>query len=251
MNRRRFAVRLLKGTKTMTNPTHETASHKAERAADTLIETAAKLGASEGVKFASGYGSNTKFAQAIRNNPEYGRGWHLLTPSNSKGNEVSRFAMVQCLKASFEDAFEAAAIAKGVPPIDAKDRARSAFSYVKNTVAKKIEAEEVKMEQALAKQALIDNGEDVAAIEAAEEAARGAKKRADVVTNILKSASTDLVAAMVMRLERDAMELDVDRKLDNVIASLTDVVFELGGGTATQEATDKAKKKAKAKAPIK
>jgi hypothetical protein len=235
----------------MTNATHETASHKAERAADTLIETAAKLGASEGVKFATGYGSNTKFAQAIRNNPEYGRGWHLLTASNSKGNEVSRFAMVQCLKASFEDAFEAAAIAKGVPPIDAKDRARSAFSYVKNTVAKKIEAEEAAREAALAKQALIDAGQDVSAIEAAEAAERGAKKRADVVTGILKSASTDMVAAMVLRAERDAMELDTDKRLDSVIASLTDIVWELGGDEATKAATEAAKKKAKATAPIK
>lgn len=234
----------------MTTQSHETAAHKAERATDTLLETASKLGASEGAKFGSGYGSTTKFAQAIRNNPEYGRGWHTLTASNAKGNEVSRFAMVQCLKASFEDAFEAAAIAKGVSQVDAKDRARSAFSYVKNTVAKKIEAEEVKMEQALARQALIDKGEDVAAIEAAEAAERGAKKRADVVTNILKSASTDMVAAMVLRAERDAMELDTDKRLDSVIASLTDIVWELGGDEATKAATEAAKKKAKAKAPI-
>jgi len=119
----------------MTNATHETAAHKAERATDALIEQAAKLGAKEGAGFGTGYGSRILFAQAIRNNPDYGRGWHTLTAKNAKGNEVSRFAMIQCLKASFEGAFQAAAEAKGRTKKQAEDGARSAFSYIKNTVS--------------------------------------------------------------------------------------------------------------------
>ncbi len=234
----------------MTNKTHETAAAKSERAEASLLEQAAKLGAREGAGFGTGYGSRIIFARAIRNNPDYGRGWHLLTASNSKGNEVSRFAMVACLKASFEDAFQAAAEAKGLTEKLAKDGARSAFSYIKNKVAKDLEAEEVAREIAVALQARIDAGEDVAAIQAEAEAERGAKNRTDVMANILKSASADMVAAMVVRLDRDAMELDADKKLDSVIASLTDVVWELGGDEATKAAEELAKKKAKAKAPI-
>jgi len=100
-------------------------------------------------------------------------------------------------------------------------------------------------------QARIDAGEDVTAIQAAAEAERGAKARTDIMAGILKSASTSMVAAMVIRSERDAMELDADKKLDSVIASLTDVVWELGGDEATKAAEELAKKKAKAAAPIK
>jgi len=235
----------------MTNPTHETEAHKAERATARILEAAAKLGGGEGKAAGTFDGSRRTLAQDIRNAPDYGRGWHLLTASNAKGNEVSRFAMVQCLQASFVDAYVAAAEAKGMTNKAARLSAASAWSSLKKTHAVNIEAEEVAMEQALARQALIDAGEDVAAMDAAEAAERGAKKRADVVTNILKSASTDMVAAMVLRAERDAMELDTDKRLDSVIASLTDIVWELGGDEATKAATEAAKKKAKVAAPIK
>ncbi len=235
----------------MTNPTQETEAHKADRATARILEAAAKLGAGEGKSTGSFWGARRILAQDIRNAPEYGRGWHLLTASNAKGNQVSRFAMIACLQASFVDAYVAGAEAKGMTTKDAKASAASAWSSMKNTHAKNIEAEEVEREKALERQALIDRGEDVSAIEAAEAAERGAKKRADVVTNILKSASTDMVAAMVLRAERDAMELDTDKRLDSVIASLTDIVWELGGDEATKAATETAKKKAKAAAPIK
>jgi hypothetical protein len=236
---------------TMTNPTHETEAHKVERATDALMESAAKLGASLGTSEGSSYGARRVLAQNIRNNPEYGRGWHLLTKNNAKGNEIARFALVQCLQAAFVGAFSEAAQKKGMTEDAAKASAASAWSSLKNVHAKNIEKEEAAREAALAHQALIDAGEDVAAIEEAAKAERGAKARSDIMAGILKSASANMVAAMVIRAERDAMELDVDRTLDNVIASLNDVVFELGGETATQEATDKAKKKAKATAPIK
>ena len=234
----------------MTNPSHETEAHKAERATARILEAAAKLGAGEGKSTGSFWGARRILAQDIRNAPEYGRGWHLLTASNAKGNQVSRFAMIACLQASFVDAYVEGAEAKGMTNKAAKASAASAWSSLKNTHAKNIEAEEVEREKALERQALIDAGQDVSAIEAAEAAERGAKKRADVVTNILKSASTDMIAAMVLRAERDAMELDTDKRLDSVIASLTDIVWELGGDEATKAATDAAKKKAKAKAPI-
>lgn len=234
-----------------TTQSHETAAHKAERADAALIEAAAKLGAGEGKSTGGFYGARRVLAQNIRNNPDYGRGWHLLTASNAKGNEVSRFAMVQCVAASFKDAYVEAAVSKGMTEKDAKASAASAWSSLKNVHAKNIEAEEVAREQASARQALIDAGEDVSAIEAAEAAERGAKARTDVMAGILKSASADLIAALVMRLDRDAMELDADKKLDSVIASLTDVVWELGGDEATKAAEEKAKAKAKAIAPIK
>lgn len=234
----------------MTNPSHETEAHKAERATARILEAAAKLGAGEGKSTGSFWGARRILAQDIRNAPEYGRGWHLLTASNAKGNQVSRFAMIACLQASFVDAYVEGAEAKGMTNKAAKASAASAWSSLKSTHAKNIEAEEVEREKALERQALIDAGQDVSAIEAAEAAERGAKKRADVVTNILKSASTDMIAAMVLRAERDAMELDTDKRLDSVIASLTDIVWELGGDEATKAATEAAKKKAKAKAPI-
>lgn len=234
----------------MTNPSHETEAHKAERATARILEAAAKLGAGEGKSTGSFWGARRILAQDIRNAPEYGRGWHLLTASNAKGNQVSRFAMIACLQASFVDAYIEGAEAKGMTNKAAKASAASAWSSLKNTHAKNIEAEEVEREKALERQALIDAGQDVSAIEAAEAAERGAKKRADVVTNILKSASTDMIAAMVLRAERDAMELDTDKRLDSVIASLTDIVWELGGDEATKAATEAAKKKAKGNAPI-
>lgn len=234
----------------MTKQSHETEAHKAERAEVTLIEQAAKLGASEGTSQGTFYGSRRVLAQSIRNNPEYGRGWHLLTASNAKGNEVARFAMVQCVYASFKDAYVTSAIEKGMTEKDAKASAASAWSSLKNVHAKNIEAEEVAREAAVALQARIDAGEDVSAIEAEAEAERGTKARADVMAGILKSASADMVAARVMQIDRDAMNLDVDKQLDNVIALLTDVVHELGGDVATQAAEELAKKKAKAIAPI-
>lgn len=234
----------------MTNPSHETEAHKAERATARILEAAAKLGAGEGKSTGSFWGARRILAQDIRNAPEYGRGWHLLTASNAKGNQVSRFAMIACLQASFVDAYVEGAEAKGMTNKAAKASAASAWSSLKKTHAANIEAEEVEREKALERQALIDAGQDVSAIEAAEAAERGAKKRADVVTNILKSASTDMIAAMVLRAERDAMELDTDKRLDSVIASLTDIVWELGGDEATKAATEAAKKKAKGNAPI-
>jgi hypothetical protein len=235
----------------MTNPTHETEEHKAERATARILEAAAKLGAGEGKAAGTFWGSRRILAQDIRNASVYGRGWHLLTASNARGNEMARFAMVQCLQASFVDAYVAGAEAKGMTNKAAKASAASAWSSMKNVHAKNIEAEELEREEALAKQARIDAGEDMAAVEAEAAAERGAKKRADVVANILKSASTDMVSAMVLRAERDAMELDTDKRLDNVIALLTDIVWELGGDEATKAATESARKKAKATAPIK
>jgi len=235
----------------MTNATHETEEHKAERATARILEAAAKLGAGEGKSAGTFYGSRRILAQDIRNASVYGRGWHLLTASNARGNEMARFAMVQCLQASFVDAYVAGAEAKGMTNKAARLSAASAWSSLKKTHAANIEAEEVEREEALARQARIDAGEDMAAVEAEAAAERGAKKRADVVANILKSASTDMVSAMVLRAERDAMELDTDKRLDNVIALLTDIVWELGGDEATKAATESARKKAKATAPIK
>ena len=234
----------------MNNPSHETEAHKAERATNTLMESAAKLGASLGTSEGSSYGARRILAQNIRNNPEYGRGWHLLTPSNAKGNEVSRYALVKCLQASFVDAYVAAAVKKGMSEKEAKASAASAWSSLKKTHAANIEAEECAREQASALQARIDAGEDVSAIIAEDEAKRGAKEREDTMASILKSASTDMIAAMVLRAERDAMGLDTDKRLDSVIASLTDIVWELGGDEATKAATEAAKKKAKGNAPI-
>ena len=53
----------------MTNPTHETEAHKAERATARILEAAAKLGGGEGKSAGTFYGSRRILAQDIRNAP--------------------------------------------------------------------------------------------------------------------------------------------------------------------------------------
>jgi hypothetical protein len=227
----------------MTTQSHETAAHKQERTDASLLESAAKYGASDG----SGYGARRVLAQSIT--AAYGEGWAALRATGIEGNEVARFAQIECVKSAYKEGFVAAAMKKGVTEKIAKRNAIRGWQSVQEH-GLNIDAEAKAREEALALQARIEAGEDVVAIEAEAAAERGTKARTDVLAGILKSASADYTAGLTMRYERDAMELDADKVLDNVVALLADVVHELGGDDAVVACGEAAKKKANKKAPI-
>ena len=208
-----------------------------------IVEKARESGFNVG----SGWGAMRAVAQDITN--ELGGGWQRLQKSGLSGNEVARYASIQCVLEAYRAGFIAGAIQKGMAEDKAKAKASRGLQQLKEH-ADNIDAEALATAAEAEMQARIEAGEDVAEVEAEAAATRGANDAKDWRETALAGASKLMREALIFRGGRDAMEMDADPVVDDAIAAFTDAVLGLGGDEATKAVYDAVAKKLKAAAPI-
>lgn len=208
-----------------------------------IVEKARESGFNVG----SGWGAMRSVAQDITN--ELGGGWQRLQKSGLSGNEVARYASIQCVLEAYRAGFIAGAIQKGMAEDKAKAKASRGLQQLKEH-ADNIDAEALAAAAEAEVQARIAEGEDVAAVEAEVAAERGAQIAKVWRETALAGASKLMREGLIYRGGRDAMKLDADPVLDDAIAAFTDAVLGLGGDEATKAVYDAVAKKLKATAPI-
>jgi hypothetical protein len=208
-----------------------------------IVEKARESGFNVG----SGWGAMRSVAQDITN--ELGGGWQRLKASGLKGNEVARYASIQCVLEAYRAGFIAGAVQKGMDEDKAKAKASRGLQLLKEH-ADNIDAEKLAQAEVEEMQARIDAGEDVEEVEAEAAAARGAQDAKVWRDTALAGASKLMREALIYRGGRDAMKMDQDNVLDDAIAAFIDAVLGLGGEEATKAVYDAVAKKLKATAPI-
>ncbi len=208
-----------------------------------IVEKARESGFNVG----SGWGAMRAVAQDITN--ELGGGWQRLQKSGLSGNEVARYASIQCVLEAYRAGFIAGAIQKGMAEDKAKAKASRGLQQLKEH-ADNIDAEALATAAEAEMQARIEAGEDVAEVGAevaASVALRGYRGWKEAA---LVGASKLMREALIYRGGRDAMEMDADPVVDDAIAAFTDAVLGLGGDEATKAVYEAVAKKLKAAAPI-
>jgi hypothetical protein len=208
-----------------------------------IVEKARESGFNVG----SGWGAMRAVAQDITNS--YGHGWQRLQKSGLSGDEVARYASIQCVLEAYRAGFIAGAIQKGMVEDKARPKASRSLQLLKEH-ADNIDAEALAAAAVAEAQARIEAGEDVAEVEAEVAAARGASEAKDWREAALAGASKLMREALIFRGGRDAMEMDADPVVDDAIAAFTDAVLGLGGDEATKAVYEAVAKKLKATAPI-
>lgn len=208
-----------------------------------IVEKARESGFNVG----SGWGAMRAVAQDITN--ALGGGWQRLKKSGLSGDEVARYASIQCVLEAYRAGFVAGAIQKGMDEDKAKAKASRGLQLLKEH-ADNIDAEALAAAAVAEAQARIADGEDVAAVEAEVAAERGAQIAKVWRDTALSGASKLMREALIYRGGRDAMKFDADPVVDDAIAAFTDAVLGLGGDEATKAVYEAVAKKLKATAPI-
>lgn len=208
-----------------------------------IVEKARESGFNVG----SGWGAMRSVAQDITN--ELGGGWQNLKKSGLSGNEVARYASIQCVLEAYRAGFIAGAIQKGMDEDKAKAKASRGLQQLKEH-ADNIDAEALAAAAVAEAQARIEAGEDVAAVEAEVAATTALRGYRGWHEAALAGASKLMREALLFRGGRDSMEFDADPVVDDAIAAFTDAVLGLGGEDATKAVYEAVAKKLKATAPI-